>query len=92
MASLAGSTPGRRGRGGREGGREGATAERCYYYCSNSNSFSFLSASNKFLRSTLELGERARGRLYPVDGVELFPSMDELTESFSPDLCQKCSF
>ena len=28
--------------------------QHCYYYCSNSNSFSFLSASNKFLRSTSE--------------------------------------
>ena len=34
-------------------------------------------------------GRRARGRsLYPVNGVELFRSMDEFTESF---LCQKCS-
>ena len=70
------------------GRKERANEQHCYYYCSNSNSFSFLSASNKFLRSTLELGERARGRLYPVDGVELFRSMDEFTESF---LCQKCS-
>ena len=53
MASLA----------GRGEGREGATAERCYYYCSNSNSFSFLSArSNKFLRPAFLGGGGRRSR------------------------------